>query len=457
MTTKKILIGLAILLLVLFGLFKAGIFGKDEGKKVTTEKVQARTIIEYVSGSGKVYPEDEVKITPDIAGKVTELNIQEGDSVKRGQVLARIDADAYAIQRNQAASVVAQSQAQVSGSEAQVQNSRAAMDALQAQIDQAQANYDRMSQMYKEAAVSKSELDVATASLRTAKSNYNAAQQGIRGGVANVQSARASVQNAQATLQRANKDISRTIIVAPRDGVVSLLNIKLGESVAGNSFNVGTEMMRIADMEKIEVRVDVGENNIVKVKLGDSANVTVEAYGERKFRGIVTQIASSNNGASAGGLSSSTSDATQYKVYVRILADSYKDLIGTGKFPFRPGMTANAEIQTNVKRNILSLPINAVTTRLKTDSTMAEKAKNDGDEDAPTSEDQMEVVVFLLTKEGTAQQKKVTTGIQDLYFIEITSNLKAGDEVLTGPYEAISKTLKDKDKVKKVDKKDLYK
>jgi HlyD family secretion protein len=458
---KWILISVGALLVVLTVLSKAGVFGKDEGKKVTAEKAQKRTIIEIVNASGKIYPEVEVKVSPEISGIITELNIKEGDTVKRGQVLARIDADQYNIQRSQAAGTVAASQAQVAASQAQVSNSQAALDALNAQLEQNQRNYDRLKKLFDEKVISRSELDVAEAGLRSAKANYNAAVQGIRGGTANVQSARAGVQQSQATLQRANKDLSRTIITAPSDGVVSLLNVKKGESVAGNSFNVGTEILRIADMQKIEVRVDVGENDIPKVKLGDSALIEVDAYNGRKFKGLVTQIASSNNGAAAqNALSNASSDVTQYKVYIRVLPESYLDLLGKGTFPFRPGMSASADIQTKTHSNVLSVPINSVTTREKVDSTKLDsdkKKKDDSDvKSVDVAADDLEVVVFVLQKEGTVKKVKVKTDIQDLNYIEITEGLKESDEVISGPYELVSKGLKEKDKVKKVDKKDLF-
>ena len=460
-STKWILISLGVLVVLLVILSKTGVFGKDEGLKVTAEKVQKRSITEIVNASGKIYPEDEVKVSPDISGVITELNVQEGDTVKKGQILARIDADVYNIQRSQAASGVAQTQAQVSSSQAQVSNAQAALDALDAQMEQAQRNYNRSKKLFDEKVISRSEMDVAESSLRSAKANYNAAVQGIRGGQANVQSARANVQTAQASLQKANKDLSRTAITAPRDGVVSLLNVKKGESVSGNSFTVGTEILRIADMSKIEIRVDVGENDIPKVKLGDSALVEVDAYSDRKFKGIVTQIASSNNGAaSQNALSNTTSDVTQYKVYIRILAESYMDLLGKGTFPFRPGMSANADIQTKTHANVLSVPINAVTTRDKNDSTnnKADTRKKDESNAKPTVSlvDDLEVVVFVIDAAGKVSKVKVKTDIQDINNIEITAGLKEGDLVVTGPYDVVSKTLKIGKKVKVVDKKDLF-
>jgi HlyD family secretion protein len=445
---KWILISLGVLLVLMLILSKMGVFGKDDGTKVSAESAQKRTITEIVNASGKVYPEVEVKISPDISGVITELNVAEGDTVKKGQILARIYADIYSIQRDQAASGVSQSQAQVA-------NSQAALDALKAQMDQAQQNYDRNKKLFDNKVISKSEFDVIDANLKTAKANYNAAQQGIRGGEAGVQSARAS-------LNKATKDLGKTVITAPTDGVISLLNVKKGESVAGNSFNVGTEMMRIADMQKIEIRVDVGENDIPKVKLGDSALVEVDAYSNRKFKGIVTQIASSNNGAATqNALAATTNDVTQYKVYIRIIPESYLDLIGKGTFPFRPGMSASADIQTQTHTNVLSVPINAVTTREREDSSGSGKKVVDNsapdDKAKPTSVDDLDVVVFVLdTKTGLVRKAIVKTDIQDINYIEITQGLKEGEQVVTGPYDVVSKTLKEKQKVKVVDKKELF-
>lgn len=441
-TLKWILISLVVVLVALFIFSKMGSFGKDEGTKVTAEKVQKRTITEIVNASGKIYPEIEVKVSPDISGEITELNVQEGDTVKKGQVLARIFADIYDIQRNQAASGVAQSQAQVN-------NSQAALDALKANMEQAEKTYNMQKQLFTDKVISQNEFNVADAAFKTAKANYNAAVQGIRGGQANVQSA-------QANLQKANKDLGRTVITAPSDGVISLLSVKKGEKVAGNSFNVGTEMMRIADMDKIEVRVDVGENDIPKVKLGDSAVINVDAYNNRKFKGIVTQIASSNNGAaSQNALANTSTDVTQYKVYIRLLPESYMDLMGKGSFPFRPGMSANADIQTQTHANVLSVPINAVTTREKADSTKTD-VKKSGESTAAASLDDLDVVVFVKKADNTVKKVVVKTDIQDINNIEITMGLKEGDEVITGPYDVVSKTLKEGTKVKVVDKKNLF-
>lgn len=448
-TLKWILISILIILVVLFGLSKAGVFGKNEGIKVTAEKVQKRSITEIVNASGKIYPEVEVKVSPDISGEITELNVREGDTVKKGQVLAKIYADIYNIQRNQAASGVEQTQAQVA-------NTTAALDALKAQQEQAQRTYDMQKQLFDDKVISRNEFNVADANLKSAKANYNAALQGIRGGQASVQSARAN-------LEKANKDLSRTSVVAPMDGVVSLLNVKKGERVVGSNLMSGTEILRLADMAKIEVRVDVSENDIVKVKVGDTALLDVEAYNDRKFKGIVTQVSSSNNGASAqNALANTSTDVTQYKVYIRLLVDSYKDLVGKGSFPFKPGMTATANIQTKTHENVLSVPINAVTTRDKNDSLNTGKNKITTDQASADikqitpSTDDLEVVVFVLQTDGTVKKVKVKTDIQDITNIEITSGLKEGETVLTGPYDIVNKTINEKAKVKVVEKKDLY-
>ncbi|MEO5593266.1 MAG: efflux RND transporter periplasmic adaptor subunit [Chitinophagaceae bacterium] len=451
-----ILVSVAILVILLVVAQKSGAFGKDEGIKVTAEKVQKRTIIETVTASGKIYPEIEVKVSPDISGEITDLNVAEGDSVRKGQVLARIYADIYATQRDQASAGVSQQQAVVS-------NSTAQLDALKAAMNLAEKTYNRQKQLADDKVISKSEFETAESSFLTTKANYNAAVQGIRGG-------QAGVQNAQANLTKANKDLGRTIITAPMDGVISLLSVKKGERVAGNSFNVGTEMMRVADMSKIEIRVDVGENDIPKVHLGDSAVIEVDAYNKRKFKGIVTQIASSNKGAASQLASSSaaSTDVTNYEVRIRLLADSYKDLIDPSRpksFPFRPGMSASADIQTKRHEDKWSVPINAVSTREKgTDKVVPSKDAAAAPADQNTNPDQkttgamadLDEVVFVLQPDKKVKKVVVKTDIQDINNIEIISGLKEGDMVITGPYGTVSKILKEGTVVNVVDKDKLF-
>jgi HlyD family secretion protein len=425
-----------IILGALLGLFiiSKAMGGGKKIEKVATEKAAKRTIIESVNASGKIYPEIEVKISPDISGEVTELNVEEGDSVKKGKVLARIYADIYSLQRDEAASRVTQSSATVD-------NGKAALDALKASLDQAQQTYDRNKKLFNDKVISKSELEQYETSLRSAQANYNAAQQNIKG-------LQAGVQSTQVGLSRANKDLSRTTLTAPMDGVISSLKIKKGERVAGNSFNIGTEMMTVADMSVLEVRVDVGENDIVKINIGDSADVEVDAYNNRKFKGVVTKIASSTKTSVA---SLTTNDVTNYEVRIRLDKNSYKDL-SDKTFPFRPGMNASADIKTRRIDNALAVPIGAVNARVKgSDMSMA-----DTDETKTSSDDELEEVVFIMQKDGTVKKMVVKSGIQDINYIEITSGINEGDEVVTDPYSAISKTLKDGMKVKVVPKDKLF-
>lgn len=455
-TTKWILIGTGVLIVLLIVLSKTGVFGKAEGIKVTTETVKKRTIVELVNASGKVYPEIEVKISPDISGEITELYVKEGDTVKTGQILGRIYADIYSLQRDQAASILAQSQAQIANSQAQVANQTAALQALKASLEQAQKTFDMQKKLFDDKVISKNEFNIAEAGLKTAQANYNAAREGIRSIEANVQSAKANAQSSRASLERANKDLSRTAIIAPMDGIISLMSVKKGERVVGSNMMAGTEMMRVADMSTFEVRVDVGENDVPKVKVGDKATITIDAYNDRKFSGIVTQVASSNNGAASTSLNASTStDATQYKVYIRILPESYKDLQAKNPIPFRPGMSATADIETETRENVLSVPINAVTTRDRDDST-ANNGGGSKEEVAVRNSDVSEIVVFVLQPDQTVKKVKVSTSIQDINYIEITEGLKEGEEVVSGPYDVVSKTLKNGSHVKKTDKSKLY-
>ncbi|MBL0335391.1 MAG: efflux RND transporter periplasmic adaptor subunit [Chitinophagaceae bacterium] len=434
----------AVLVVAYIG-YKVMYAGKKPAEKVSTEKAVKRTIIETVNASGKIYPEIEVKISPDVSGQITDLYVQEGDSVHKGQTLARIYSDIYALQRDEAASRVNQTVATVD-------NGKAAMEALQASLDQARQNYDRNKSLFDQKVISKSELEVYEVSLRTAEANLKAARQNIRGLEANVHST-------QTSLSRASKDLSRTTIIAPMDGVISSLKIKKGESVAGNSFNVGTEMMTVADMAVLEVRVDVGENDIVKVQVGDSADVQVDAYNNRKFKGIVTKIASSTKNSSA---LTSSNDVTNYEVRIRLDKSSYTDLTSQ-TFPFRPGMNASADIKTRRVDNVLAVPIGAVNARVKgSDESMEEKKAKDNkskgnDESAPTVvTDETEEIVFVLQADQKVKKVVVRSGVQDLNYIEILSGLKEGDEVISGPYTAVSKTLKDGATVKVVPRDKLF-
>ncbi len=454
--SKKIwwIIGILVAVIIaLVALKKSGAIGKEEGIKVATEKIIKRTIIETVSASGKVYPEDERKVSSDVSGEVVEMYVEEGDSVRKGQILARVFADVLTSARDRASSVVNQQ-------EAQVGNTEASLEAFEARLNQAKLNYDRQKKLFDDKVISRSEFETAESQYLTARADLNAARQTIRSG-------KASVQSAQASLTEANKNLSRTSVLSPMDGIVSLLAVKKGERVSGNSFSLGTEILRVANMNRIEVRVDVGENDIPKVKIGDSAIVEVDAYNDRKFKGVVTKISSSST--SATSLATTTSDVTNYKVYIRIDSASYADLIDPTKsknLPFRPGMSASADIMTTIHENILAVPILAVTTRDKNEKESKAKAKEADDkkkaqgqevskETAILTED-MEEVVFIVAADGKVKKIPIRTNIQDNEYIEVMSGLKEGDMVVSAPYNTISKILKDGLKVQVVAKDKVY-
>jgi HlyD family secretion protein len=449
-TTKWILIGVgALVLLVIIAKLAGG--SKNEGVKVTMETVETRNIVETVTVPGKVFPEEEVKVSSDISGEITELYIEEGDSVKKGQMLARIYADIYSSQRDEAAARVAQSQATVA-------NSQASLLALKAQLDQDKLSYDRNKDLFEQKVISRAEFEQFETKYRTSQAQYNAAIQNIR-------SLQAGTQSTRTSLEMANKNLGRATVVSPMDGVISLLNVKKGERVVGTAQMAGTEMLRVANMGVMEVRVDVGENDIVKVGIGDSADVEVEAYNNRKFKGIVTKIASSTK---AGNTAAASSDVTMYEVHIRLDPGSYMDLVTTNgkrKFPFRPGMNASADIKTKRSENVLSVPISAVAARAKgsdksvedTKKEKRKKAAEEENEEEPVIEsDELEQIVFVLTPENKVERRIVTTGIQDINYIEILSGLKKGDKVITGPYSAVSKTLKSGTVVTVVKKDELF-
>jgi HlyD family secretion protein len=444
-TVKWILISLGVLIAVLV-LVKVFGKSKENGIRVTVEKAQVRTIVETVSATGKVYPEVEVPISPDISGEVTELNVQEGDSVRKGQMLARIYADIYSSQRDEAAARVAQAQATVA-------NSEASLNALKVQLEQDRVSYERNKNLFDQKVISRSEFEVFETRYRTSQANYNAAQQNIR-------SLQAGAMGSRSTLEMANKNLGRTTIVAPMNGVITSLKVKKGQKVVGTAQMAGTEMMMVADLARIEVRVEVGENDIVKVNVGDSADVSVEAYNNRKFRGVVTKIASSTT---AGGMAAAANnDVTNYLVHIRLDPASYGDLQSAGKrFVFRPGMNASADIRTKRKEGIITVPIGAVAARgagseETTDDARKQASKKNDDAEAAVSSDALEEVVFVVGADGAVQKRVVTTGIQNINHIEITGGLKAGEEVVTGPYTAVSNTLKSGKKVVRVSKEQLF-
>lgn len=421
--TIFILLGSAIgLILLLVGLKKGGVIGNnDDSKIVELSKVAQTTIVETVSATGKIQPEIEVKISSEVSGEIIALPIKEGQQVKKGDLLVRINPDLY--------------ESGVNRSVASMSTTKAGLSQADAQVKESKANYDRNKKLFDKGIISKSEWDRIVSAYEVA--------------VANRQSAYYQVQSASATVTEAKDNLGRTTIYAPADGTISLLNVELGERVLGTQQMAGTEILRIANLNNMEVEVDVNENDIVKVSIGDSANIEVDAYLKREFKGIVTSI---SNSAS----STLTADqVTNFKVKVRILKESYQDLL-EGKpanfSPFRPGMTATVDIITKRKENIVAVPISAVvvkddTTSVKKD-VVAELEKKEQEQKgtAPKSDKKYECVFVKVGDK--AKLRVVKTGIQDDTNIEIISGLKPGEEIIIGPYTTVSKDLVSNDKVK---------
>jgi len=453
---KKNIIRLSIavgIILIVFLLIakKSGWIGGDATLEVFTEKVTKRSITESVSASGKIKPEVEIKISPFISGEVVKLLVKEGDEVKQGQLLAEIDPEIYK-------SSYEQSLAILNGQKAGLANAKANLSQVKAQFNNTRITFDRNDKLFKQQTISAADFDAAKAAFDVAKAQVEAAEQ-------NVEAAKYNVSSSEAALKQSKENLTRTSIYAPNSGTISKLSVEVGERVTGASqFSSGTEIMRIANLNNMEVNVDVNENDIVRVKLGDTALIEVDAYLNRKFKGIVTQIA---NSANTTGVSAD--QVTNFNVKIRILQSSYQDLMKSDRpniSPFRPGMSATVDIQTKNASNILTVPIQSVTTREDSTGKKSLFAKkentgnNDGEEEDGTStkktiKDEVVEYVFLY-KNGTALMQKVKTGIQDNNYIQITEGLNENDEIIAGPYTAISKSLKNKAVVKKVDKSKMF-
>lgn len=449
MFTKKRTIWILIIFVVvalIFGIIakKKGLIGKPEETKVATEKVTKRTIVEVVSASGKIAPESEVKLSPDVSGEIIELYVKEGDLIKAGQLLAKINPEIYLSNYDRTI-------ASLNTSQANLANAKAQLAQINSQFINAKSSYERNEKLYAQKTISDAEYE-------TSKANFDVAQAQVVAGEESVKAAAFNVKNAEAGVKESKENLSKTSIYAPVDGTVSKLNIEKGERVAGASqFGSGTEILRIANLLTMEVKVSVNENDIVRVKLHDTAFVEVDAYQNRKFKGIVTEISTSANTVGV-----SADQVTNFDVKIRILLDSYKDLIKADKpndSPFRPGMSATVDIQTKSVENVLTLPIQAVTTRADTTNAAPKmEEKEQPQQDDANVKKKIEIVqeyVFLYDN-GVAKMLKVKTGIQDNSYIQIIDGLKEGQEIITAPYRAVSKKLKDGDKVKKVDAKDLY-
>jgi HlyD family secretion protein len=437
--------------LIFGGLFlakKMEWIGKVEPTEVEFAKVSRSTIIEKVSASGKIQPEVEVKLSPDVSGEIVSLNVAEGDSVVAGQELLKIRPDNYV-------SLLARAEAQMNATKANMEQSKAVLAQSEARLSKAKIDYDRNTKLHKDKVISDADFDQFVSAYTVAKQDLEAAK-------ANVNAANYNVKSSEATLKEAKTNLTKTTIYAPQSGIISKLNVELGERVVGTSQMAGTEMLRIANLNKMEVRVNVNENDITRVSIGDTVLIDVDAFSssERKFKGVVYEIASSAN--SSGTASAISNDAvTEFEVKIRVLRSSYADLIkGKLSYPLKPGMTASVEILTNRKDNTLTVPLSSVTTREIGAVAEGEKKEEDGT-NATNSNDALEAkkrkentkeVVFVMEK-GKTKMIQVKTGISDFENIEIVSGLKDGQEIIAGPYATVAKKLKEGELVKKKDPK----
>jgi len=448
--------GVAVLALVAFAYFKGK--NRKEGDKVALEEAQMRTIEERVSASGRIFPIVEVKISSDVSGEVVELYVQEGDSVVQGQVLAKINPDAYVSQVERGVAFVNSSKAQAANSRSQIENIKAQKEQIIAQLDNAREIHKRNEKLFKDGVISNADFQASQSNLKSLEANLRASDAGIRSSQDAARGADYSVASAEASLKELRPSLNRTPIIAPESGIISLLNIEKGERVVGTIQMTGTEIMRIANLNAMEVRVDVSENDIPRVKLNDEVSVEVDAYLGRKFVGRVSQIAnSSKNSASLGGAALATDQVTNFEVRIKIDPQSYADLVTSQrKYPFRPGMSAAVEIKTTIKENILTVPIQSVTTREK-EGIAKKEAKSDTDGGASNKKiDELREVVFVYEKGDTIQMIEVKTGIQDDSYIEILTGLKKGAKVVSAPYSLIFKKLKQGDKVIVVKEEELF-
>jgi HlyD family secretion protein len=422
--TVKIIIGVVVLAIIVMIAGKSmGWFGKKGNfKEVTVKEVTLKDIVETVSATGKIQPEVEVKISSEVSGEILELPFKEGQEVKKGDLLVKVNPDLI--------------QSAVNRSQATYQNVRASLEQAEATLKQAKADYDRNKTLFDKGVISKADWDRAIAGYETAQAGKSSAYY--------------SVQSAAASVNEAKDNLTRTTIYAPMSGTISLLNVELGERVVGTQQMAGTEILRVANLKNMEVEVDVNENDIVKVQIGDSTIVEVDAYLKKEFKGVVTEIANS----AAGNLAAD--QVTNFKVKVRILEESYKDLT-EGKpesySPFRPGMTATVDIITQKRMDAIAVPISAIVIKTDTSSTKKpyEKMAQSSDETEGSEEQKFECV--FVNSNGKAKLKVVETGIQDDTNIEIVSGLSEDDEIITGPYNMVSKMLKPGDMVEVKNKK----
>lgn len=441
MKSKKWII---LLLIVFVALVVVGILKGKKGRatKVSAEKVELRTITETVAASGKIQPETEVVISSDVSGEIIEMSVKEGDVVKQGDLLVKINPDLVE-------SAVSRAEAALNTSKANLLGAKARLAQSESQFTNAKASFERNEKLFKDQVISQAEFDQATANFEVAKADVEASRE-------SVQAAKYNVKSAEATLSEARENLGRTSIYSPMSGVITKLNKEQGERVVGTAQMAGTEIMTVADLAIMEVAVEVNENDIVRVNIGDTADIEVDAYLENKFKGIVTEIA---NSANVSGVSAD--QVTNFDVKIRMLSSSYAPLLAedtTKKSPFRPGMSATVDIRTSEAIDVLTVPIQAVTTRGDTALAQSKKKKYGRAKEAEAEkqeEEELKECVFVV-QEGKAVLHYVETGIQNTMYIEIKQGIDQEAEVITGPYATVSKKLEHHDAIEVVDKSKLF-
>jgi HlyD family secretion protein len=426
--------GVVVLILLLFVGKSAGWIGKSKDLEVDMAKAKKATIVEKVSASGTVQPVTEVKLAPEVSGEITELHVEDGDPVVAGKLLVKIRPD--------------QQLSQLERSEASLNQQKANVKSSESNLSRAEATYIRAEQEYKRQERLWNEKVISEADWQLAQQNYKVAQNDLASAKQSLEASKYIVNSTEASVREARENVRRTAVVAPITGVVSKLNVKQGERVVGTAQMQGTEMLRIADLSKMEVRVNVNENDIVRVHYGDTVLIDVDAYSNtgKEFKGLVTNIANTaKDKLSADAI-------TEFEVRILILESSYRDLMDAGnKFPFRPGMTASVEIITTRKADVLSVPLAAVTTRGEENKEPQQEQQNQdhpvtNTANKPPQKKEDKIVVFI-NENGVARMKEVKTGISDYDNIEILSGLPDSAEVVTGPFLVVSKRLKDGDKI----------
>lgn len=430
-----ILVG-AILLFVIIGK-STGLFGGGFVIDVAVDTVKTRTITEIITANGKIQPEVEVKISSDVSGEIVELLVKEGEEVEKNQLLLKIRPDIYV-------SNLERMEASLNASRANLSNSKSRLDQVEAQFTQTESNYNRNKALFDKKVISQAEWDNIVSAYNMGKAEIEASKQSVL-------SADFAVKSAEASLKEAKENLTKTSIYSPVSGTVSKLNVELGERVVGTIQMTGTELLRIADLNNMEARVDVSENDILRVSYNDTALIEIDAYPERVFKGIVTQIANSASSASSVA-AISTDQVANFEVRIRILKESFTDLIPKGNthfYPFRPGMSSTVDIQTETVRDILTVPIQSVTVRI--DSLAAKTGAKTKTEE----KEEKKEYVFVCDGEKV-RMVEVKTAIQDENYIQILSGVKAGEEVVSAPYTAISRHLTDGGQVRKVDKLKLF-